>query len=156
MRFLYKLQHAVALSRSERRALTVLCGLLLVGQVALWWPAPRPPLDASLLAAADSQFFLLAAQEVEGGMEVGSAAQRPEAPRTRAAAPGLPSQPIDINTADAALLERLPRVGPAMAQRIIDYRTAHGAFTRVEELRNIRGIGEKTFEQIRPHVRVRE
>lgn len=83
-------------------------------------------------------------------------AGRPAAPRTRSAAPGLPAQPIDINTADAALLERLPRVGPAMAQRILDYRATHGPFRRIEDLRQIRGIGEKTFEQIRPHVVVRE
>jgi len=156
MRFLYKLQHAVALSRSERRALTVLCSLLLVGQIALWWPVSHPPLDAVALAAADSQFFLLAAREVEGGMGFVRDEARPEAPRTRASATGLPSQPIDINTANAALLERLPRVGPAMAQRIIDYREAHGPFTRIEDLKRVRGIGDKTFEQMQPHVRVRE
>lgn len=156
MRFLYTLQHALALSRSERRALTVLCSLLLLGQLALWWPVTHPPLDAVQLAAADSQFFHLAARAVEGGMAPETEAGRPAAPRTRAAAPGLPAQPIDINTADAALLERLPRVGPAMAQRILDYRATHGPFRRIEDLRQVRGIGEKTFEQIRPHVVVRE
>ncbi len=59
---------------------------------------------------------------------------------------------ININTATTAELELLPRIGPAMAQRILDYREVHGPFQTVEDLLNIAGIGPATLEQLRPHV----
>lgn len=52
---------------------------------------------------------------------------------------------VNLNTADAATLETLPRVGPAMAERIIDWRETNGRFTAVEDLMSVTGIGEKTF-----------
>lgn len=62
--------------------------------------------------------------------------------------------PLDINTASAAQLEMLPEIGPKMAQRILDSRTTNGAFTSVEDLRRVKGIGEKTFAAIRPFIYV--
>jgi competence protein ComEA len=59
---------------------------------------------------------------------------------------------IDLNTATSEQLQTLPRIGPVMAQRIIEYRQTHGGFTSVEDLMNVKGIGEKTFEKIRPLV----
>ena len=59
---------------------------------------------------------------------------------------------VNINTADASQLALLPRVGPSVAQKILDYRKANGAFKKLEELMLVRGIGEKTFELIRPYV----
>ncbi len=60
--------------------------------------------------------------------------------------------PININTADEALLDLLPGIGPAYAGRIIAYRKQHGNFTDVDQLRNIRGIGPKTMQKLRPNV----
>lgn len=57
---------------------------------------------------------------------------------------------IDLNTADAAALEELPGVGPAIAARIIEYRDANGPFTSVDELEEVPGIGPVTLEEIRP------
>lgn len=62
---------------------------------------------------------------------------------------------ININTADAALLQTLPGIGPATAQRIIEYRNQHGRFRSVDELDNVKGIGPKRLERIRPLVTVR-
>ncbi|TFD33163.1 ComEA family DNA-binding protein [Cryobacterium cryoconiti] len=53
---------------------------------------------------------------------------------------------VNLNTATLADLDTLPRIGPAMAQRILDYREANGPFASVDDLRNVTGIGEKTFE----------
>ncbi len=63
---------------------------------------------------------------------------------------------ININTATKAELEVLPRIGPAMAQRIIDFRTQRGAFKSVDELDLVKGIGPKSLEKLRALVTVAE
>ncbi|SDE63467.1 helix-hairpin-helix domain-containing protein [Auraticoccus monumenti] len=61
---------------------------------------------------------------------------------------------LDLNNATAAQLEGLPGVGPVTAQKILDWRTEHGRFSRVEELQEVSGIGPKSYAEIAPHVRV--
>jgi competence protein ComEA len=61
---------------------------------------------------------------------------------------------VDLNTATVAQLDALPGVGPATAQAIVDYRTQHGRFRSVDELLEVRGIGDAKLAQIRPHVSV--
>lgn len=61
---------------------------------------------------------------------------------------------IDLNTASIKTLITLPRIGPGIAQRIIDYRTRHGPFKTVRDLVKVRGIGPKTLERLRPLVTV--
>jgi competence protein ComEA len=56
---------------------------------------------------------------------------------------------VNINTADSAALDSLPGIGPALAQRIIDYRQEHGPFARLEDLMEVSGIGPGTFEKLR-------
>lgn len=61
---------------------------------------------------------------------------------------------VDLNAATAGQLEALPGIGPVMAASILEWRTRHGRFTSVDQLREIRGIGERRFEDLRPKVRV--
>ena len=61
---------------------------------------------------------------------------------------------LNLNSATAAELEKLPGVGPATAARIVEYRQKNGAFKKVEDLMNVRGIGEKTFLTLKPLITV--
>ena len=61
---------------------------------------------------------------------------------------------VNLNTADLETLVKLPRVGPVIARRIIDFRDAHGGFKSPEELLNVKGIGQKTFERLKPLIRI--
>jgi competence protein ComEA len=59
---------------------------------------------------------------------------------------------VNINAADTAQLALLPRVGPSVAQRIVDYRKKNGPFKAPDDLMLVQGIGEKTYELIKPYV----
>jgi len=62
--------------------------------------------------------------------------------------------PIDINTATLEQLDSLPGIGPVIAQRIIDYRTASGPFASIEQIKEVRGIGDALFENIKDRIMV--
>jgi competence protein ComEA len=66
---------------------------------------------------------------------------------------GAPAAPVSLNTATADQLDTLPGVGPVLAQHIIDYRTRHGGFRSVDELREVNGIGDRRFADLRNLVR---
>jgi competence protein ComEA len=65
-------------------------------------------------------------------------------------------QRIDINRAEAWLLEALPDIGEGLAQRIIDYRQKNGAFKNITEITNVPGIGQSTYERIKNLITVAE
>jgi competence protein ComEA len=65
-----------------------------------------------------------------------------------------PTGPLDLNTATAADLDGLPGVGPVIAGRIVAWRAEHQRFTRVDELAEVAGIGDRVLERLRPLVRV--
>jgi competence protein ComEA len=61
---------------------------------------------------------------------------------------------ININKASVEELAELPRVGPALAERIVAFRQQNGPFKQPEDLKSVQGIGDKVFEQLRPKIRV--
>lgn len=170
MRWLYRLQQRLSITRSEAWALLTLLSLFLVGlffQHVQSRPRALPGdpyaetdrLFAERAAALDSAAAPSGAGVGEAAGEAGAVSGEPDRQRTSAAARSEKLQPgdstrIDINTASSAQLQRLPRIGPKMAARIIEHRTVRGPFQRVGDLERVRGIGEKTMEKLRPHLAV--
>ncbi len=115
-------------------------------------PAPKGPSTA--------QGASTAAVEIPPASEAAPASAAPAVQAAPAPAAKSPAATLDrrinINTASKAELETLPRIGPAMADRIIEERTLRGPFARVEDLNRVRGIGPKTIDRLRPHISVRD
>ncbi|MFC5930980.1 hypothetical protein D6T64_07615 [Cryobacterium melibiosiphilum] len=106
---------------------------------------PAGPNLARLLTDGE-QLYLPRVGEIPAGVPPGASAE--------AASPGTAGSVVNLNTATVSDLDTLPRIGPAMAQRILDYRDANGPFASTDELRNITGIGDKTFEALKDLVTV--
>lgn len=73
-------------------------------------------------------------------------------PASAAGAVGAATEKININTAGVDEFVALPGIGHAYAERIVEYRQKNGPFKRLEDLLNVRGIGEKTYERIKDRV----
>ncbi|HNX94334.1 MAG TPA: helix-hairpin-helix domain-containing protein [Holophaga sp.] len=69
-----------------------------------------------------------------------------------AAADRAPSHSVNLNTASVTELMQLPHVGVKTADRIVTFRKQHGGFRRIEEVMNVKGIGEKSFAKLRPYL----
>jgi competence ComEA-like helix-hairpin-helix protein len=124
----------------DRRAALLLSVLALAGASVRYVLAPRAaaPGDVQLLATVDTPPHASA-----GGLH--------ETARTaaRLARPLMPGDRVDVDRADVTEITRLPRVGPALAQRIVAWRTAHGPFGSVERLDSVPGIGPRLVEVLR-------
>jgi competence protein ComEA len=86
--------------------------------------------------------------EAAAGAGAGAAAGGGAGPGSASGAGGAASASggtVDLNTATLEQLETLPRIGPSLAQRILDWRTQNGRFASVDDLKNVSGIGDKTF-----------
>ena len=90
----------------------------------------------------------------QNGASQGGTQPQPARTLTPAGSAQKVSTPVNINTATAEELQTLPRIGPAMAQRIIAWREAHGGFRSVDELDAVPGIGPSMLENLRPLVTV--
>ena len=90
----------------------------------------------------------------QNGASQGGTQPQPARTLTPAGSAQKGSTPVNINTATAEELQTLPRIGPAMAQRIIAWREAHGGFRSVDELDAVPGIGPSMLENLRPLVTV--
>jgi competence protein ComEA len=96
----------------------------------------------------------LARKVVDGELIMVGASAPPVPVAATGAAGGVPAGPVNLNTATLADLDTLPGVGPVLAQRIMDARTAQGGFTAVSDLRKVDGIGDSRYEQLKDLVTV--
>jgi competence protein ComEA len=71
------------------------------------------------------------------------------AQQSKSSAKAASTEKINLNTATAEQLQTLPGVGPSIAKRILDHRTKNGKFNKVEEILNVKGIGEKKFQKMK-------
>ena len=85
---------------------------------------------------------------------LGAATAAQEGRKPSSPAPASQAAAVNLNTANASQLEGLPGIGKSVAERIIEYRQKNGGFKKVEELMNVRGIGEKSFLKLKPLVMV--
>lgn len=113
--------------------------------------------EAAMLAAvnlarplSDGEQIIVPDSAAAAAVGPGGGAATGAGPAGVAGASGL----VNLNTADLAALETLHGVGPALANRIIDWRAANGKFSSIEQLLDVAGIGERTFEQLRAKVTI--
>jgi competence ComEA-like helix-hairpin-helix protein len=124
----------------DRRAALLLAVLALAGAGVRWLLSPRP--DA---APGDVQ--------LHPDMRHDSLGLRATARRAaQLARPLLPGERIDLDHADVTEITRLPRIGPALAQRIVAWRTEHGRFGGVERFDSVPGVGPALLKEVRPFV----
>ncbi|MBV7697657.1 ComEA family DNA-binding protein [Streptomyces sp. TRM70350] len=97
--------------------------------------------------------FLVDGEQVVVGGPAPAAVPAPPGGAPAGGAGGAPAAPVSLSTATVEQLDTLPGVGPVLAQHIIDYRTRHGGFRSVDELREVNGIGERRFADLRNLVR---
>ncbi len=106
-------------------------------------------LAGGLTASADPAALNLARFVSDGEQIIVPAVGETAVPGAAAGAGTSIPGKVNINTADGPTLETLPRVGPAMAARILAWRAANGRFTAIEDLMSVSGIGEKTFDGLK-------
>ncbi len=131
------------------RVITVTAGSLVTDALAAaGGPAPEADLDAINLAAPlqNYQHIRVPFRPLTPTPEP-TAAINPEPDAT-------PATLININTAEAATLETLPKIGPSMAQRIVAYRQEHGPFQTIADIQQVPGIGPSIFAAIEPYITV--
>jgi competence ComEA-like helix-hairpin-helix protein len=124
----------------DRRAALLLACLALAGAGIRFVLSPSP-------AAPPGDIRLQSATEFRPGALQETARRAAQLSR-----PLLPGEKIDLDKADVSDITRLPRVGPALAQRIVAWRTEHGPFGTLARLDSVPGVGAKLLDAIRPFV----
>lgn len=163
-RWWYFTVERLQITRGERRAIGVLLVLLVVLSAFRWIHAPKPAYDETSYAAFDAaldarvavwrqqreqklQRYYPGADSLdkEANEMIAENERKPDTTRARR---------LNVNRASSEMLEVLPGIGPTLARRIVAWRKAHSGFTSVEQLLEVRGIGDKRLEDIRPLIRV--
>ncbi|GEM_PF-1595589 len=144
------------LTNRERRAVMTVAFVVFISALVQWMRPHKIKTNQFDYTLQDSLFKVLSADTVHADFQATDKHNpKPLKKLTRAAKRQskkkiLAPHSINPNTASARQLELLPRIGPKTATAIVRYRQEHGPFHRIEELDNIKRIGPKTIERIRP------
>ncbi|MFA6455668.1 MAG: ComEA family DNA-binding protein [Bacteroidota bacterium] len=133
------LKEYFAFTKNEQKVFLFLSVVFLAGAAVKVYKAYAVPSTTFDYAASDSVFTTRSHSLVS----------------SNAAADSSRSGKIDLNTATKADLMELPGIGEAMADRILLYREEKGPIKKIDELRKVKGIGEKKFEKLKPHIEVK-
>lgn len=128
----------------QRSSITLVAALTLLGAAALVPVASAAPAQSAVGASAQAGVAAPAA---------GTSPARTARHKRSVAAHAIDvaqSEVVNLNTATAAELDRLPGVGPSKAERIVAHRTKNGRFKQVDDLRRVKGFGFKTVKRLRP------
>jgi competence protein ComEA len=149
------LQDNFGFTRNELTVLLVLAAITLAG-AALRFITAREPASVTppRLTGSDTADSLFAARARTLHTTPPAADDNHRTSRNTHPRPSPAPGEIDINAAGRDALMRLPGIGPVYADRILAYRSTNGPFRRVDDLLNVRGIGPKTLERLRPFLRV--
>lgn len=148
-----KLQRILGINRREAAAVTAIVGFLTLGALYNWLSSPEPaPLPSHLQQLLDS---LSTAQyaALQSPLPADGASASDSLPKLQPQHRKAPAAPVNLNTATKAELMSLPGIGPVLADRILEYRRSK-RFEAPEELLEVKGIGPKKFERLRPYIRV--
>jgi comEA protein len=144
------------LSKSEQRALLFVAFIIITAILIEWIKPHQIHTKIYDYSLQDSLFKALSAQPVQTakGITQNSAEVTPPAttPVKKKIKKELQAKSININKAGKNELTRLPRIGPKMAERIIAYRKTNGPFKSIDEIKKVKGIGNKTFNKLAPFI----
>ncbi len=149
---------ARAVPWANAQGVAVAClGLLLLGGTLFSRLGRSGPAFPSLMASSPEAATETADAAVSGSFQTTRRVAAQATPEAASAPKPLPRGPLlDINRETVAALQELPGVGPVLARRIVAYREARGPFRRLEELRDVPGIGPKRYARLQGWVRVAE
>lgn len=143
---------------SEKRVILLISAIIIIAGILQYYRVSYPESTQIDYSLSDSVFSRISHQRYKNKLKDNYSSTKYENEITtddgKIHSPDVnASVQININTADENELKKLPRIGPAMAKRIIEFRTVNGAFRSIDDLKKIKGIGEKTLAKIKPHLK---
>lgn len=139
------------------QSLAIKIGMLLITVLLVtWigWSTPHDPVPVPDIVSAEAETEQQPIVPREEPTVVGRPVHRTASIAPTAERPPERPAKLDLNRATAEELQRLPGIGPVLAQRVLEQRITHGRFQTIDDLQDVKGIGKKRMDQLRPLVMV--